>query len=883
MTTLLKPLVDQILSKTDRDDPQQNTSQGRTCAADQNASNAKTFFKRLSETGEGEMARNRLVISGLILIYFIGEVTLNDRALTLPLIVISSFFLFSSALAFHIIASPAANYHRRILALCGDIGTLSVGLFIGGEVTASTFPIYLWIIFGNGFRFGLLFLSLSSIAATLCFAVVILTTSYWQSFYNLSFGLLLALVILPLYARKLIRDLSEARKKAETASEMKSLFLASVSHELRTPLNAVIGLSDLLSSTKLNDEQREMSTSINASGRSLCGLIDNFLDYSRLEAGAMPFNNDPFCLVSLMTELNCIARAQAGEKGLIIGLYVTPRTPKRFVGDRGKLAQILTNLIGNAVKFTEQGSVSLGVDTLRNDGRTARLRFEVTDTGIGISTQSQKTIFERFTQANARIVDQFGGTGLGLAIVQELTELLGGEIGVTSTPGVGSTFWCEFDMALDHDLQEHAPVADLHVAIYSDTAEDLAAHTAKNGCKDTTILKGKAQLASWLECHHKTSTGSVLLVDETLHDPELIGSFAGHSTNVKVICISHSDEMGLPDTTLKATVFSRVRHQALSVELNDMMDWLAYHRAIRQERKTLMTPTHGADALTILVAEDNHANQMVVSKILNHAGHLPVIASDGEEALQALARNDFDVILLDLNMPRMNGFETLKFMHFALHEQDIPIIALTADASPDTSKKCLNAGFDSCITKPYNPNVLLQTIQSFTVQSPTRAGQTEDLDEVQKSKEQSDVSTHVAQVKMDNVDEPSPPHAIDPDRVEMIANLGDAKFFNQLINEFDSEAAEILSGLRAATDARDLEKIRLLAHALKSSAVNFGATKLVQKCERLEYGDRHDVLHSASDVIADISNDYKDVRSALIALAMSQHLPECGPKSHTSH
>lgn len=408
MTARLKPFFDQILTKTDRDAQQRSKPRARPSSNAAHVKQKKSFFKSLAETGEGEMARNRLVISALILAYFLFEITWNARTLTLPLIVITSFFLFSVALSIHIISSPAANFRRRIIAMCGDIGTLSIGLYIGAEVTASTFPIYLWIIFGNGFRFGLLFLTLSSVAATVCFSLVVLTTSYWQSFYNLAFGLLLALIVLPLYARKLIKDLSDARKNAETASEMKSLFLASVSHELRTPLNAIIGLSDLLSATRLDDEQREMSTSINASGRSLCGLVDNFLDYSRLEAGAMPTNKDSFCLISVLTELNCIARAQAQDKPLTIGLHVTPRTPTTLVGDRSKMAQILTNLIGNAVKFTEKGFVSLGVDALSNDGSTARLRFEVTDTGIGISPTSQEKIFDQFTQADNRIVDQYG-------------------------------------------------------------------------------------------------------------------------------------------------------------------------------------------------------------------------------------------------------------------------------------------------------------------------------------------------------------------------------------------------------------------------------------------------------------------------------------------
>jgi len=880
MTASSPPFVDQLLSKTDSDvSPAKHALTSHVSRSGNGAVKTASFLKALAETGEGEMARNRLIISGLILLYFVIEMLWNDQVLTRPLLVISAFFLFSLALSLHINASPAPSHRRRIIAMVGDIGTLSLGLVIGAEVTASTFPIYLWIIFGNGFRFGLFFLTISSLAATICFALVILTSNYWQSFYNLSFGLLLALVVLPLYARKLIKDLSDARRNAETASEMKSLFLASVSHELRTPLNAIIGLSDLLSSTSLDNEQREMSTSINASGRSLCGLIDNFLDYSRLEAGAMPTSKHPFCLVSLLTELNCIARAQARDKDINIGLHVTPRTPMAFTGDRGKLAQILTNLISNAVKFTKHGSVSLIVDAPPTDGKTTRLRFEVADTGIGISEASQKRIFDRFTQADARIVDQYGGTGLGLAIVQELVDLLGGQLGVTSIPGQGSTFWCEVTLAIDPDAARNTPRKDLTLAVYAGNVELKRKVAAATGYQHVDDLQDKEQLSTWLESHHNNAAGSVLIVDNSLHNSSEIRGIADRATHVNVILVADHNQPQVADAKLKATSFSQVRLNALEVELNAMINWLEQHHACRQEKGTIMTPTEGARALSILVAEDNHANQMVVRKILRHAGHGSIMTNDGEEALEALSKQDFDIILLDLNMPRMNGFEALKFMHFALHDQDIPIIALTADASINTNKKCLDAGFDACITKPYNPNMLLGTIQSLTEKS---KGVSQLGPKTQKQP-QGENQTRPACSKPDTQTTPRSNQPIDLERVQTLAHLGDTKFFNDLINEFDSEALDIMSKLRVATDARELEQIRLLAHALKSSAVNFGAARLVQTCDRLEYGERHDVLTAAASAVAELRSDYEEVRSALVALAISQHDPDTIESTHIAH
>lgn len=868
MTALLTPFIDQILTKTDGDASSvRATSMTALSKRTTWTGRQMTFLSRLAQTGEGEMARNRLLISALIFLYLFAETLLNARVLTIPLFVITAFFLFSLVLALHINAHPEANHRRRILALCGDVGTLSVGLHIGTEICAVTFPIYLWIIFSNAFRFGLFFLTLSSLTAAASFALVILTTSYWQSFYNLSFGLLMALVVLPLYARHHIRDLSEARRRAETANEMKTLFLASVSHELRTPLNAIIGLSDLLSSTKLDEEQREMLTSINASGRSLCGLIDNFLDYSRLEAGAMPTSKTPFCLVSLLTELNSIARTRAHGKAVAINLHVTPQTPTALIGDQGKLAQVLTNLLTNAVKFTERGTVSLAIDAQPQEANITRLRFEVSDTGIGISKAAQEKIFQRFTQADARIVDQYGGTGLGLAIVQELVELLGGKFGLTSQPGVGSTFWCEFDIAVDHALDNRPQLQNLNVAVFAkdDTLRGTFADATGFDC--VQMLEDEQQLTLWLDERRDKPTVSALIVDESLYHLATHRTRADPFPNLKVITVTKRSDLDFSQNRLKAETYSCVKLPTVEKDLTAALKCLAIHQDCRQ-KETDSTSTKNACALSVLVAEDNRANQMVVQKILSHAGHTAHVVNDGKEALEALEKQEFNVILLDLNMPRMNGFEALKSMHILLREKNVPIIALTADASDATNKKCHKAGFDACITKPYNASTLQMAILSLTKNAKPAS---RDLDQVSPAQHSERSKDHdpllgvgqSCEIKQNG----DTNYVIDLDRVRRLAKLGDTSFFHELINEFDSEALNILSNLRVATDSRDVKKIRLLAHALKSSATNFGATRLVQTCERLEYGERQDTLKVAISAVATLRTDYEAVRAALVALA----------------
>jgi two-component system, sensor histidine kinase RpfC len=796
-------------------------------------------WSKLAETGEGEMARNRLIIATLILAYFLFEALVNERLLTLPLITIALFDTFAFALALHVLSHPSGHTRRRIIAMVGDIGTLSVGLHIGGEITACTWPIYLWIIYGNGFRFGLRFLSLSALSATAGFSTVIVVTPFWQSFYNLSFGLLVGLIVLPLYARKLIHDLSVAKQRAEHASLAKSQFLASVSHELRTPLNAVIGLSDLLAGTDLDHEQREMLTSVNSSGRTLCTLIDNLLDYSRLEAGAMPSQSTALSLPDVIADVCCMAQAQAAQKNVSVNLHIAPETPRDVIADGVKVTQVLTNLVSNAVKFTERGHVTIGVCARQTSDDQVRLRFEVCDTGIGIEDAAKEKIFHRFSQAHDKIVDQFGGTGLGLAIVKHIVSLLDGDVGVDSRLGDGSTFWFEIPAGRVMPQDRPTAVTTSDIAYFQGSRDAGLADTIRSslcGARLCTV-KSAADLEAWLDRTNGPENCRVLLLEDDGLGADIEARVQSRGKVTKIIRLGHRSEAILPDPARRQNCFSCLSKLSVGQTLPQALAWIDALHTRKTEKRQPQQET--LQPLKVLVAEDNAANQMVIGKILRSAGHDLTLTVNGRDAVDAFARQTFDIVLLDLNMPVMNGFNALDVMRSGVHAKTLPIVAVTADATADTAQRCKAAGFAATLTKPYNSDTILQAMARLTdaarrsdVRQPSQRPKRTDTAVPQRSRPQmisQSGATHVG--VSGNRDEDA---LVDLCQLQQLKALGDAEFVRGVIISFIDETEILLQALDQSAARRDYEDVRRLAHAVKSCAINVGARQLVRECRVLE-------------------------------------------------
>lgn len=770
---------------------------------------AAEFYRALVQhlkacgSGEHEMLVNRLLIGAAALIYYI-VVARGGVEGAIPLLLLALlFFAAALLLVIHALWRPSVSRPRRLIALTMDIAVLSAAFHIGGSVASPLFPIYLWIILGNGFRFGLRWLQTGTALAFTGFGWVLLTTPYWEANQPLGLGLLTGLLAIPLYAQTLIRKLSDAKLHAEAASEAKSMFLARVSHELRTPLNAVIGMGGLLVSTRLDPAQREMAETITSASTSLLALIDNVLDVSRIEAGKMPVEDVPFDLIELLHDVVAVVDSCAKEKGLRVALHVAARTPLDVHGDAQHLREILINLLGNAVKFTATGYVAIAVDAETTSDSRTQISFAVSDTGIGINQSAQCRIFEEFTQADDTIMNRFGGTGLGLAITRQLVELLGGRLELHSVEGVGSTF----TVVLPLTCLETRP-ADLTGMALAAPARDLAE---------------LGELASRLrqlgcEVALQTSALSAPQAIRLARAAEFLSAdgFGEDATRIPILVVDGSD-----------TVTAELRRHcltAISVTMSDdhLRTALRVACGRRLSANAIAEQTwQRAVKLRVLVADDNRVNIRVVQMVLERAGHDVVAVRDGEMALDALAESTFDAVLMDLNMPVLDGLAATKLFRFgALGQPHTTIIGLTADVTGEVRVRCLEAGMDDCLSKPIEPRQLLDALDAAVSQVGRKAPEP--------------VRESVTDIAVHPRFRPASGPAVDVAVLAKLEALGGLAFLDDLIDDFLSDASQLRKDLVAACMREEVAEVLAKAHALFSAAGNMGAEPLRQVCREIE-------------------------------------------------
>jgi two-component system sensor histidine kinase RpfC len=791
----------------------------------------KTFFEfpDSRSNGEFQQAVIRLVILAAITVYFSlhYHVTKQANILEQPVGFLTIYDFTAILILYSFKFIPGVSHTRRAFTLLADLTLLSFTLHIGGDEATLCFSVYLWLIIGYGMRFGQKYLLAGAIIGVLEFTVVILTTDYWIEQRTAGIGLLIGLIVLPIFFSVLLGKLTKAKAAAEEANKSKSEFLANMSHEIRTPLNGVIGMSDLLAETPLTNEQKELTTTLKASANTLLSLIEDILDISKIEAGRFSIEETDYDLHSLINNTVSMLKVQAESKGITLTYNISPVTPYELVGDPHHLRQVLINLIGNAIKFTEIGGVKLRVTTTSESETTANIRFEVIDTGIGIPIDAQASIFESFTQADSTTTRKYGGTGLGTTISKQIIELMGGEIGVHSIPLKGSTFWAQVSFKKQvptNPINNPLMLNNFHVSVIaSELPHEIC--TALSSWKiDYTILSETDPIFDALSQANATDAFNIILaesncISDYLYSfPEKVHSLPGNN-NIPILLIDNLDSpLDINDERLSgytniikspldnSSLFNALHSSGISV-----IDSNSNNHSGRK------CSTHQATTGSrILVAEDNKTNQLVISKILERGNHSPYIVSNGQEALDALEENKFDLIIMDMQMPVMGGIEAAKIYNFSTSSNKrIPIIILTANVTTDALRECQDANVSAYLTKPIDVNKLLETIS--TLSNKTR-------DEVDTDSE------HVANLLDDNTT--SELSILDYKTLESLNRLtDDNNFVPTLISGYLTDTKEQLSRLELAVSNKQYDLFRELLHAMKGSSGSVGALKLHGQCK----------------------------------------------------
>ncbi len=785
------------------------------------------------EDSEHEQALIRLAIITGIFIYFfsiIPEDLENAEDWIMGTAILSGCFLLSAGIFVAILVNPAVSVVRRILGIVLDISAFSFALSVTGELFAPWYGVYLWVTLGNGFRYGEKYLYLSAALSVLGFGTAIATNPFWMTHQALAIGLMTTLIVVPSYAATLIKRLTEERKKAEEANSAKSEFLARMSHEIRTPLNGIIGTGDLLKACKLGSEEREYADTIYASSMTLLRLIEDVLDISKIEAGKLVLENTPFDLHALIHSTVRMFATQAESKGLRITSHIGLETPYQLLGDPLHLRQILMNLVGNAVKFTNKGTIELRCHSLRNENQRVLVRFEVTDTGIGIADEKQAHIFNSFTQADESTTRQYGGTGLGTAIAKQLVELMGGRIWLQSTPGIGTTFF--FD--IEFEYQESA-------AQQLDTQSLKESRILRFADADRGETEITRHLNSWgVTFHdvHNTRDAIRLLINEAgRHAPYevLILDRVPIDADIQQLLQSLYTELSLHEITVLIVQAKGDPAPVLDTAIGDVytlsepLDTALLFNALHASHSghyedegiislaQHITRNHTLQKpLNILIAEDNRTNQMVIGRILERAGHHFRLVDDGLSALDALEEEPFDVVIVDMNMPGATGIETFKMHRFAhASEPPIPFIMLTANATTEARKACEEVGIKHFLTKPISSARLLEAI--------ARAAQTHGI--APASRPGPDTSA-----PGDSTQE-----GIDYRILQDVIALGSGDdFLQRLCRNFSADSTQLLEKMQEALNNRDYLHFQELAHALRGSAANLGLIDLEKAAARAD-------------------------------------------------